>query len=109
MSASPAPAPEFLALFKLAVVAHAPISAPAPVHSSVTPVELGSKPPKASDEVLLAPALPNCDLAVLKLVVSLQLVPSHSSVNAYKPPGDCVPAKPKPEVVVPDPAKSNLA
>ena len=81
----PAPPKPFLAVFKLPPVDQAPTGAPAPVHSSATPVspDPALYPPAAiADPVVPPPAKPY--LATDKSPVSVQLVPFHSSVKATK-------------------------
>ena len=79
----PAPAILDLAVFKAPPVDHAPIGCPAPNHSSVALVCVGSDvdPPIARAAVDI-PAPDKLLLAVLKLVVSDQLDPFHNSVIA---------------------------
>ena len=65
------------AVFKSAPLDHAPISAPAPVHSSVATESAGVPPPNESPAVV-EPAPPLENLAVLKSATSVQLEPFQS-------------------------------
>ena len=65
------------------LVDHAPTGA-FPDHSSVAVVFEPVVPPKASPDVLSAPAPASCSLPVAKSATSVQEVPFHNSVLAVR-------------------------
>ena len=77
------------------------------VHSSVAVVLLGVIPP-ATNAAAVLPLPLNCCLAVAKLAISVQLVPSQLSVSLAK--GGLNPPTAKADVLLdPKPAKAYLA
>ena len=78
----PEPPPSYLATFTAPPVAHAPIGAPGPVHSSTAAVAPEGRFPDIANALDVVPTPPSAFLPVFKSVVSVQLVPFQISVRA---------------------------